>query len=63
MRVLLRAIGAHVDKFKIRSMSFPCVDMRWNVRKYSELFQTLPGDYSLAQPLLRQKLSVQAASG
>eukprot|EP00983_Pelagomonas_calceolata_P011144 358866-Pelagomonas_calceolata.AAC.5 len=29
-------------------------------RKYFELFQTLPGDFSLAQPFLRQQLSVQA---
>eukprot|EP00983_Pelagomonas_calceolata_P020513 646171-Pelagomonas_calceolata.AAC.1 len=32
------------------------------MRKQSELFQTLPGDFSLAQPFLWQQLRVQAVS-
>eukprot|EP00983_Pelagomonas_calceolata_P072716 1151837-Pelagomonas_calceolata.AAC.2 len=68
MSVLLCAIGTHADKLKLRSMSFSrvceCVyryegvcALRW---KCFKVFQTLPGDSSLAQPFLQQQLSVQA---
>eukprot|EP00983_Pelagomonas_calceolata_P040685 1137727-Pelagomonas_calceolata.AAC.1 len=57
--VLLCAIGVHADKLK---MILPTCryEGACALREYFELFQTLSFDFSLAQPFLRQQLSVQA---
>eukprot|EP00983_Pelagomonas_calceolata_P040591 1137681-Pelagomonas_calceolata.AAC.1 len=51
MGVLLCAIGAHADKFKMRFISLLMC-------RYEGV--DLPGDFSLAQRFLRQQLNVQA---